>query len=189
MRPTNNSAWDTRYEWRVLFLLSAGFGLVGMDRFMIQPMFPVMMKELHLDYQDLGTISGILALAWGIAAIFNGRIADRLGHRQVLIPTVIAFSMLAGLSGLAAGVGSLMIIRAVMGVSEGTFVPASIAATLDASKPSRHGLNLRIQANTLPLVGLGLAPLIVSQLLAVLPSWRWVFAIVSLPGFLVAYLM
>jgi hypothetical protein len=40
---TPDNDWDTRYEWRAVALLSIGFGLVGLDRFMIQPVFPVMM--------------------------------------------------------------------------------------------------------------------------------------------------
>ncbi|KJS06504.1 MAG: MFS transporter permease [Gammaproteobacteria bacterium BRH_c0] len=189
MTDPEKKSWDTRYEWRAVALLSIGFGLVGLDRFMIQPLFPVMMKDLNLDYQDIGLISGILAMTWGISAIFSGRLADRIGHRIVLIPAVIIFSLLAGVSGLAVGLISLLLIRALMGFAEGAFTPVSIVATLDASKPSRHGLNLGIQQNMVALVGLGLAPLIVTQLLAVVPSWRWVFVLVSLPGFIVAYLM
>lgn len=181
--------WDTAYEWRAVALLSIGFGLVGLDRFMIQPLFPVMMKDLDFDYQDIGLISGALAMAWGISAMFCGRLADRVGHRRVLIPAVIAFSLLAGFSGLATGLGSLLVIRAMMGFAEGAFTPASIVATLDASKPSRHGLNLGIQQNMVALIGLGFAPLIVTQLLEVVPSWRWVFILVALPGFVVAFLM
>lgn len=181
--------WDTRYEWRAVALLSIGFGLVGLDRFMIQPLFPVMMKDLNLDYQDIGLISGILALTWGISAMFCGRLADRVGHRIVLIPAVVMFSLMAGLSGLATGLVSLLVIRALMGFAEGAFTPTSIVATLEASKPCRHGLNLGIQQNMVALVGLGLAPLIVTQLLTVVPSWRWVFVLVSLPGFIVAWLM
>lgn len=33
--------WDTRYEWKAVVLLAIGFGLVGIDRFMIMPLFPV----------------------------------------------------------------------------------------------------------------------------------------------------
>ncbi|MAT51010.1 MAG: MFS transporter [Porticoccaceae bacterium] len=185
----NDDTWDTRYEWKAVALLSIGFGLVGLDRFMIQPLFPVMMKDLNFDYQDIGLISGVLAIAWGVAAMFCGRLADKVGHRKVLIPAVVLFSLLAGFSGLATGLMSLLFIRALMGLAEGAFTPTSIVATLDASKPSRHGLNLGIQQNMVALIGLGLAPLIVTQLLAVVPSWRWVFILVSLPGFIVAYLM
>lgn len=181
--------WDTRYEWRAVALLSLGFGLVGLDRFMIQPLFPVMMHDLGLSYQDLGFISGALALAWGVSAMGSGWLADRFGHRQILIPATIMFSTLAGLTGLATGLGSLLLMRGIMGISEGAFTPASIVATLEASKPTRHGRNLGIQQTMVALIGLGLAPILVTQLLRVVPSWRWVFVLVSVPGFLVAYLM
>ncbi|KXU92966.1 MFS transporter permease [Caballeronia megalochromosomata] len=188
MEYSTGSRWDTAYEWKAVALLSLGFGLVGIDRFMIMPLFPVMMTDLHLDYQDLGHITGALAVAWGISAMFMGNLSDRVGHRRVIIPAIIVFSLLAGLSGLATGVGSLILIRAVMGFAEGAYTPASIIATLDASKPTRHGRNIGIQQMALPLFGLGIAPILVTQLLKVLP-WHWIFAVVSIPGLLVAYLM
>lgn len=188
MDSTIASRWDTAYEWKAVALLSIGFGLVGIDRFMIMPLFPVMMKDLHLDYQDLGYITGALSVAWGFSAMFMGNLSDRIGHRKVIIPAIIMFSLLAGLSGLATGLGTLILIRAVMGLAEGAFTPASIVATLDASKPSRHGRNVGIQQMALPLFGLGLAPILVTQLLKFMP-WHSIFAIVSLPGLVVAALL
>ena len=176
------------YEWKTVTLLCLGFGLVGIDRFMILPLFPVISKELNLDYQDLGQITGVLAIAWGVAALFMGNLSDRLGHRKVIIPAIIVFSLLAGLSGLATGVGSLMLIRALIGVAEGAYTPASIVATIDASKPSRQGMNVGIQQAALPLFGLGIAPILVTQLLQVV-EWHWIFALVSVPGLVVAYLL
>ncbi|MNI05998.1 Hexuronate transporter [compost metagenome] len=146
-----------------------------------------MMRDLNLNYQDLGNISAVLALAWGISSIFMGRLSDRIGRRKVIIPSVIMFSLLAGLSGLATGVGALLLIRAVMGVAEGAFTPTSIAATAEASHPRRLGMNIGIQQAFFPLLGLGLAPIVATQLLLVVPSWRWVFVLVSVPGFLIAW--
>lgn len=187
-RVATPARWDVNYEWKAVTLLCLGFGLVGIDRFMIMPLFPVMAKDLGLDYADLGQITGVLAIAWGISAMFMGNLSDRLGHRKVVIPAIIVFSSLAGLSGLATGVISLMLIRALMGFAEGAYTPASIVATLDASKPKRQGLNIGIQQMALPLFGLGIAPVLVTQLLKLLP-WHWIFAIVSIPGLVVAYLL
>lgn len=185
----NDNTWNARYEYTAVAMLALGFGLVGLDRFIILPLFPVMMAELRLDYQDLGNISAILAIAWGISSIFMGRLSDRIGRRKVLIPAVLLFSLLAGLSGLANGVAALLLIRAVMGVSEGAFTPTAIAATAESSHPSRRGLNIGIQQAFFPILGLGLAPILATQLLLVLPSWRWVFVVVSLPGFLLAWFL
>ena len=180
--------WNTAYEWKAVALLSLGFGLVGLDRFMILPMFPSIMQELGLGYGDLGLITGILSIAWGVSALFMGCLADRVGPRAVIIAAMVAFSILVGASGLATGLVSLMILRAVMGVADGAYTPPSIVATLEASPPARHGLNLGIQQAMLPLFGLGLAPIIVTQLLHVV-DWRWIFPLVSIPGLVVAFLL
>ncbi len=182
------SAWDTSYEWKAVVLLALGFGLVGLDRFMILPMFPVIMKELHLSYQQLGEITGILAIAWGISGFFMGRLSDRIGRRKVVVTAMITFSVLVGISGLAAGLGMLLLVRAIMGLADGAYTPPSIVATLEASKPSRHGLNLGIQQMMLPLFGLGLAPIFVTQMLQVV-DWRLIFVMVTPPGLIVAFLL
>lgn len=179
---------DSAYEWKVVLLLCLGFGLVGIDRFMIMPLFPLMAKDLGLDYSDLGLVTGSLAIAWGLSALFMGNLSDRFGHRAVIIPSVIAFSLLAGISGLATGVVTLVVIRTMIGFAEGAYTPSSIVATIDASKPERQGRNVGIQQAALPLFGLGLAPILVTQLLKVV-DWHWVFAMVLIPGLLVAYLL
>lgn len=184
----NGGKWDTSYEWKAVLLLSIGFGLVGIDRYMIMPLFPIMMQELNFDYQDLGYISGALAVAWGIASIFMGNLSDRIGARKVIIPAMLLFSMLCALSGFATGFASLILIRVVMGLTEGAYTPVSIVATTEASKPTRRGRNVGIQMAMLPLFGLGLSPIIVTQLLKVV-SWHWIFAMAAVPGFVVAFLL
>nr|WP_254045884.1 MFS transporter [Paenalcaligenes hominis] len=153
------------------------------------PLYPLMMKDLNLDYQDLGNIMGILGLAWGASSLFAGRLADRIGRRKVLIPATILFSLMTGLTGVATGLTSLLIIRFMMGLSEGAFGPTSVALTAEASKPSRRGLNMGIQQSTFALLGIGLGPIIVTQMVQYLPSWHWVFVIMTLPGLVLAYFM
>jgi len=52
------------YEWKAVALLTVGFGLVGLDRWIIAPLFPSIMRDLRLSYQDLGNIIGILGITW-----------------------------------------------------------------------------------------------------------------------------
>lgn len=181
--------FDTNYEWKAVLLLTLGFGLVGLDRNIIAPLFPSMMSDLNLTYQDLGNIAGVLGLAWGFFAIVAGNLSDRFGRRAVLVPAVIGFSVLSGFSGAATGLASLLALRALMGVTEGAYTPASFAAIAEASKPSRLGFNQGLQQSAFPLIGLGLGPIIATQLLLVVPSWRWVFIVVAVPGFIVAILL
>lgn len=186
---TLDDGHDIRNERRTLVLLATGFGLVGLDRWMIAPLFPHMMKDLGLGYQQLGSLIGILSIAWGVFSIAMGRLSDRIGRRGIMIAAMVMFSLLSSFSGLASGFLSLLLIRAVMGVAEGAFTPTSVAAVGEASHPSRRGFNQGLQLSMFALMGLGLAPIIATQLLRVVPSWHWVFAVSAIPGLIVALLI
>jgi predicted MFS family arabinose efflux permease len=177
---------DSSREFKVVAVMALGFGLVGIDRFLIATMFPVIARDLHLNYADIGVITGALAIAWGVSALFTGNASDRIGRRTVLCGSMIVFALLIGASGLAAGLGGLVAVRIMMGVADGAYTPTSIAATIEASAPKRHGLNIGIQQMLLPLCGLGIAPLVVSGLLRVV-NWRWIFLVFVIPGLLLAY--
>jgi predicted MFS family arabinose efflux permease len=77
--------------------MSLGLGLVGIDRFIIVPLMPVLMRDLHLDYQDLGHITGALAIAWGFASLLTATFPTGFGFRRVLVPaTESAFFVARG---------------------------------------------------------------------------------------------
>jgi predicted MFS family arabinose efflux permease len=172
-------------EFKVVAVMALGFGLVGIDRFLIATMYPVIAQDLHLSYGDIGVITGALAIAWGASALFTGNASDRIGRKAVLCGSMVVFALLIGASGLAAGLGGLVAVRIAMGLADGAYTPTSIAATIEASAPQRHGLNIGIQQMMLPLCGLGIAPLLVSGLLKVI-NWRWIFLVFVLPGLLLA---
>jgi len=179
---------DPAYEWRLVTLLTLGFGLVGLDRWVISALFPAMARDLHLDYQELGILIGALGIAWGLFSIIGGGLGDRFGRRRVLVPAIVGFSLLSGVSGLAVGLSSLLTIRIIMGAHEGAFCPVSFAAVSEASRPTRRGMNLGITQSAFPLFGLALGPIIATQLLQV-TSWRWAFVLVGIPGLVVAALL
>jgi MFS family permease len=81
-----------------------------------------------------------------------------------------------------------MLIRGIMGIAEGAFTPASVAATSEASLASRRGFNLGFQMSMFSLLGLGVAPILATQLLRVMPSWHWVFMVSAVPGLILAAL-
>ena len=190
MSTTSTSAsWDTSYEWKTVALLGVGFGLVGLDRWIIASLFPAMAMDLGLPEGEIGRLAGILGILWGVFAIFSGRLSDAIGHRKVLIPAIVLFSLMSGFSGLVQGLVTLVWIRAIMGAMEGTYCPTSFTAVAAASKPERRGFNQGLQQSGFALMGFALGPIIATQLLNVVPSWRWVFWICAIPGFIVGALL
>jgi MFS family permease len=190
--------WDTSYEWKAVLLLGLGFGLVGLDRWIIAPLFPCMVATdtaagcgapgLGLSYQAIGNLVGVLGIVWGIFAAISGRLSDAIGHRKILIPSILFFSLMSGFSGMAAGLTSLIAIRGLMGMMEGSYCPTSFTATAAAAHPSRRGFLQGLQQSGFALFGFGLGPIIATQLLQY-ATWRQVFWVVAIPGFVVSALL
>jgi len=194
----SSQQWDTAYEWKAVLLLGLGFGLVGLDRWIIAPLFPCMVATdvapgcgaagLGLSYQAIGNLVGVLGIVWGIFAAISGRLSDSIGHRKILIPAILLFSLMSGFSGMAAGLASLVAVRGLMGLMEGSYCPTSFAATAAAAHPSRRGFLQGLQQSGFALFGFGLGPIIATQLLKFV-SWRQVFWLVAIPGFVVGALL
>ena len=171
-----------------LILITLGFGLVGLDRFMILPMFPILAVSLHLNYQDVGLITGALSITWGCSSILVGSLSDRFGPRNVAVLAMLGFSLIVGVSGFATGLVSLVILRGLVGLLDGAFTPAAMVANFETSPPKHIGRNIGIMQAAMPFFGLALAPLLVTQLLTVI-DWRYVFVLLSFPGLIVAWLL
>jgi len=184
---TSTKNWDRSYETKAVILLAITFGVLSFDRWLVAPLFPVIMKDLNLDYQSIGNLFGILAVSWGIFSAIFGGVSDRVGRRKILIPAIVGFSIFSGLVAFAQGFVTLLMFRALMGIVEGGYTPVAIASTFEASHPKRAGLNIGIQQCTFALIGLAFGPLIATQMLKVL-SWRYIFGISVVPGLICAYL-
>jgi MFS family permease len=198
MCPATQQRWDTACEWKAVLLLGLGFGLVGLDRWIIAPLFPCMVATnvapgcgapgLGLDYQAIGNLVGVLGIVWGVFAAVSGRISDTMGHRKILIPAILLFSLMSGVSGMATGLASLIAVRGLMGLMEGSYCPTSFTATAAAAHPSRRGFLQGLQQSGFALFGFGLGPIIATQLLKI-ATWRQVFWVVAIPGFIVGALL
>ncbi len=182
----NNNNWDTSYEWKAILLLTLAFGLVGMDRFVIGTLWNTIAGDLNLDPGAIGNLAGLTAFAWGIFAIVFGRLADRWGHRKIILSAVVLFSLTGGLTGMASGMTMFIVIRTLLGVMEGAYTPTSFAAVASAAKPSRLGALQGLQQSGISLLGLAMAPIIAAALLNAGFSWRMIFILIAAPGFIVA---
>ncbi len=150
---------DSSYEWKIILLLSLTFGLVGLDRFVLpiilQSPNSTMAADLGLTPQDGGTLAGYLGMAWGISAFAMGYLADKIGRRAVLVPAILVFSLMSAASGMVGSLMGLIMVRVIMGIAEGPVASTGVAVAVEASKPSRRGLNNGIFQCMISLFGSG----------------------------------
>ena len=181
--------WDTAYEFKATLLLFLGFGLVGLDRWILPPLFAAQMgADLGLTPADLGNLVGALGIAWGVSAFLLGNLSDRLGRRKVLAPAVLFFSLMSAVTGMVQTLVALIFVRVLMGVAEGAVAATGVATSVEASHPKRRGMNNGIFQCGFALFGLALAPVLATQLLQYM-RWQYVFMVVALPGVIVAAVM
>jgi predicted MFS family arabinose efflux permease len=70
----------------------------------------------------------------------------------------------------------------------GAIIPPSIATISAESNPTRRGFNFGLQMALCPLIGLGIGPLLITQLTKIM-SWRMIFFLVGIPGLIISIII
>lgn len=183
-----NRGENTAYEWKMVILLAILFGIVGLDRLVIVYLFPVLMPELKLNNAQAGAVASILALTWAISTWVLGSLSDKFGRKPILIGSAVFFSLMTSFTGVAKTFAGMLAVRGLLGVGEGGVFSASAAKIEEISPPRKRGLNLGIHQSFFPLLGIGLGPIIATQLVLHM-HWEWVFFVLGIPGLILALLL
>ncbi|WP_042270917.1 MFS transporter [Paraburkholderia heleia] len=179
---------DTGYEWSIVVLLAVLFGVVGLDRLVIVYLFPVLMPELGLNNTQAGAIASVLALTWAISTWVLGSLSDRFGRKKILIGSAVFFSLMTSFTGVAKSFYSMLAVRGLLGIGEGGVFSTSVAKIDEISTPRKRGLNLGIHQSFFPLLGIGLGPIIATQLILHM-RWEAVFFVLGIPGIILTMIL
>ncbi len=180
----------SRYQWLLVALLSANFGVVFFDRNVFSYLTSFIQADLHLSNFQIGNIASAFSFSWAIAGLGMGSLVDRFGRRKLmLVVATVVFSMASVLSGYASGFAWLLGARLLMGVAEGGIMP--ITQTLIAAEVphERRGLAQGITQNFgANLLANTLGPVIIVWM-AIRFGWRNAFFLAALPGIVMALLI
>lgn len=97
---------------------------VGMLSFVIAAVAP----QWHLTSVQMGWIGSVSSIGMAVGAVLFGALADRFGRKDILILTLLIFSVGSGLSALATSYLIFIIIRFIVGMGLGGELP--VASTL-----------------------------------------------------------
>ena len=179
---------DRRYESRMVAIMFFAWGIVFLDRMSQLYLMPYIAADLRLSDEQVGFVASAMAVSWAVSAVLFGAISDRVGRKVVLVPLTVIFSLLSGLSGLARNFGQLLTVRAAMGVAEGPCWSVTNALVEESSNPKRRGRNVGVVVSAAALIGLGIAPVLTTQI-AAHAGWRAAFFLAGAPGLLMAVLI
>ncbi|WP_077247238.1 MFS transporter [Pseudobacillus wudalianchiensis] len=170
----------------IIFLLFMGNFISGLDRFLINYGIVHISKDLQLNASSTGLILSIFFLGYAIMQLPGGWLADRFGAKLVIFISIVGFSLFTGLTGLAWSLASLIAIRFIFGLTEGSFFPAGaklISSTIPQEQRSRA---MSFYLSALTVAGVA-APLLATTMLLQI-GWRMMFVVIGICGSLIGLL-
>ena len=162
------------YPWAVVGLLWP----VAMLNYLDRQMLATVRESIRADIpgiasdRDFGILMAMFMWVYALLSPLGGFLADRLGRRRLVIASLLIWSVMTCLTGLANNFGELLACRSLMGVSEAFYIPAALALIADF-----HPGHTRSRAIGIHQSGIyaGLALGGVGGYIAQAASWRWCF--------------
>jgi MFS family permease len=166
-------------------LVMAGVSLVDqIDTAVARGVLPVLEDEWGLSDTQLGLITSVFVVVATIATIPAGWVADHYRRTRVIGWTLLSWSGLILLSATAVNYVNLLVARAIMGVGQAVDDPASTSYLGDSYPARMRGrVFSATQVSFFLGTGIGLA---LGGWVGETFGWRWAFAVVGLPGAVVA---
>ncbi|HWZ27864.1 MAG TPA: MFS transporter [Gemmatimonadales bacterium] len=168
------------YAAYVLGLLTLINLLNYLDRNVVFAVFEPVKHELHVSDQQLGWLGSAYIIVLSICSIPLGVLSDLKSRRTVIAWSLGFWSLFTALGGFVRGFGQLVATRALVGVGEAGYAPASQAIIADYYKGRARAFAMGIYSVG-TVVG-GILGIWLGGVIAVKYGWRWAFIVMGIPG-------
>ncbi|MFI8509524.1 MFS transporter [Streptomyces sp. NPDC085460] len=154
-------------------LLFAAWLVDYADRLVINLVLPSLGAEFDLSRGQQGLIVSAFFLAYALAQIPGGMLADRYGARRVTLWALLTWSAFTALTGFAWSFAVLLVLRFAFGAAEGVFPPAALKVLVERTAPGERMAANGLIMSSNAVAGV-LTPLLVAPLIAAF-GWRSAF--------------
>jgi len=135
----SEKAQSERHDAPIIALVSFAHLLSHFFMLCVPPLFPLLRKDLGLDYVDMGLTVTIYAIVTGALQTPMGFLVDRFGGRPVLIAGLFVNALAIFLAAFVTGFWGLAFAMALGGLGSSVFHPADYTILNAAVSPSRIG--------------------------------------------------
>lgn len=168
-------------------LLYIAYIICFIDRSAINIALSYIGTDFHLSAATLGVVASAFFFSYSLMQIPGGWLTDKFGTKQTVIVAITMWSIFTVLTGFAWSLVSLLIIRVLFGIGEGTFPSASLKQISEVvSYKNRPQATSAIVSSN--YVGGAVAPMIMAPIIATV-GWRTAFHIMGIIGliFVISY--
>ncbi|MDZ4406041.1 MFS transporter [Prosthecobacter sp.] len=142
--------------WLIVGVLWVVAALNYLDRIMITTMRDSLTQAVPMTDAQFGLLTSVFLWVYGLLSPFAGFLADRFNRSRLIVFSLLVWSLLTWLTGHARSFEELIVVRALMGLSEAAYLPAALALIADYHRGSTRSLATGIHMTGLS-VGTGLA--------------------------------
>jgi predicted MFS family arabinose efflux permease len=173
-----------RPEWRLIAFLWGCYVLNHADRQVMYTLFPVLQKDFGLSDTMLGMTGALFLWVYGLCSPIAGVLGDRWSRRGMVTGSLAVWSFFTLLTGFAPNGTVLLVLRALLGISESLFMPAAYALMASAHGPGTRSKAISIFA-TSQMLGVAIGGSL-SGWLAEKFHWRIAFWVLGAAGIVFA---
>lgn len=121
------------YPWLVVMMLWFVALLNYLDRQMLSTMKPSMMQDIAelTKAENFGRLMAIFLWIYAFMSPISGIIADRLNRKWLIVGSLMVWSGVTLAMGYSTNFNQLLVLRAIMGISEAFYIPAGLALIAD----------------------------------------------------------
>lgn len=202
MNEASSAPWPpTSTAWTVAILLMLANTFSFVDRQILSLLVEPIKADLHISDTEISLLYGFsFTLFYISAGIPMAYVADRSNRRNIVILSILVWSLATSLCGLARSFAALFAARIGVGAGEGGLTPASFSMLSDLFPREKLPIALSVNqagiyignASALLIGGLVatiIPPLsiVVLPVLGALKGWHLLFLALGLPGILLAF--
>lgn len=178
----SRTAWMlVAFLWPVVMLNYLDRQMVSTIRASIRADIPSIAND-----QEFGTLMATFMWVYAVLSPVGGYVADKVNRRWTVIGSLLAWSLVTYLTGRARTYNEMLVLRALMGISEAFYMPAALSLVANFHPPTTRaravGIHLSGTYFGMSLGGIG-------GYVGQISSWRLCFTGFGLVGILYAVVL
>ncbi len=175
------------YRWQVVAMLWGIAFFNYADRQAIFSVFPLLQKSMGLDNVQLGLLGSAFAWVYGLGALFAGNIVDRVRRKTAILGGLYVWSGICVCTAAVSGFRGLFAMRALEGMGEAFYFPASMSLVSDYHGPATRSRAIGAHQTSV-YVGT-IAGGFFAGLIGQHYGWRWSFVVFGGLGILLGFVL
>ncbi|WP_457553491.1 MFS transporter [Desulfobacula sp.] len=158
----------------VILLGLLGF-IVMADNWVVSPILPAISDSLAIRVERAGLLITAYMIPFGLFQIVFGPLADRFGKKQIIMFSILLFTVATGLCAIAGSLTGLAAYRVLTGIFAAAIMPISLALIGDIFPVEQRQMAIGTFMG-ISFLGQGLS-MITGGAIAQFLNWRWVFGV------------